>query len=161
MGKWSATALSALKTVGVIGLGLLAIVLAKGVGALIGSASVDQFSEGYREGASSRALAVGLDKAVRQLKSQVPVQVDEITTLRDAMATSNEIIYLMEVSQDFSTTDLVVVKAQLQTQNQKNVCDNAGTRQLVAAGGKMTWRYLDAGGDTFSVTVDTCPSSTG
>ena len=145
-----------LKTIAVLVLGLLALVLAKGIGSVVGRSTVNRFASGYNDGANGTALTAGIQKAVEQIRSQAPIHVDEITTLRDAMAAGKEIVYIMELNTDLSVSEVAAVQRQLQEQNAKNVCSNESTRKLVAIGGRMTWQYRVKSGDVFRVSVDKC-----
>jgi hypothetical protein len=82
-----------IETISIGALGICAVLFAKGIGMIVGRSTVQQFSSGYTEVSNENALTTGLNQAVKQLRTQVPIHVDEITTLSDAMVAGKEIIY--------------------------------------------------------------------
>jgi hypothetical protein len=75
------------KVIGLSALALIAIAFGKSIGMFVGKTVTNEFSTGYQESSKDRALEEGLLQAVALLRKQTPIHVDEITILRDAMAT--------------------------------------------------------------------------
>lgn len=145
--KWSWV-----KAIGLAVVGILALVFGKGIGAAV----YELVSSGYRESAKENALQEGLLQAVALLRKQTPIQVDEVTTLRDALATTDEIIYIMEVNADLDAAAIAEVKQELKVSNTRNVCGNPKTRTLLEYGATMTWQYTVNSGEQFRVSVLRC-----
>lgn len=145
-----------MKTAGLALVALLALVLAKGIGTFIGRLTTDRFSAGYQEAATDNAIKTGLAQAVAQLRTQVPIHVDEITILRDAFSTEREIIYITELNADLESAHVAEVRTQLEQQNARNVCADSSMRKLIEAGGIMTWQYTVNSGERFKVSVSKC-----
>ena len=136
-----------MKMAGLAVVALLALVFAKGIGTFIGRLTTDRFSDGYQEAAVDNAMKTGLAQAVAQLRTQVPIHVDEITILRDAFSTEREIIYIMELKADMESAQIAEVRKQLEQLNARNVCADASMRKLIEMGGIMTWQYTVNSGE--------------
>lgn len=148
---------SVLKTIGVVLLGILAFALAKGIGSVVGRTTVDRFSSGYSAGANDEALVKGIENAAQQIRKQAPIHVDDVTTLRDAMASGKQIIYIMEVNSEIPAEDISAAKADIEQQNRSRSCSEESTRKLISLGGVMTWQYTLKNDQMFKVSVSSCP----
>jgi|GEM_PF-6639480 len=145
-----------LKATGIVVLSVVAFAFAGGIGKLIGKMAVEEVGVGYNEGKKTAAISLGIKKAVEAIRDQAPIQIDEITTLRDAMAFENKILYMMELNYNILPEEIPEFKSELEISNRKNVCADQDTRKLIDVGGVMSWRYLTNNGETFTVTVSTC-----
>jgi hypothetical protein len=138
-----------------LGLVLVAVavlVFAKGAGFIFGRTTVDRFVDGRQQG----QLEAGLQRAVTQIRSQVPIKVDADTTMIDAIAAGRGIMYVMTVNADIPDDRLSDAKAFMQQRVSRNVCSDEKAKALITAGATMTYQYHLPSGSTFSVAIDNC-----
>jgi hypothetical protein len=143
-----------------IGGGLALLVLAKPIGAfigvLVGTHAAQQVRSGYSETSASAQLRAGLEEAARQMRPQLPMQVDQITTLVGVITAGNRIMYTMTLSEDIPSREIAEATRNIQSHNVERVCGSQQTRRLIEAGGEMAYQYTDASGDAFATEVTSC-----
>ena len=86
-------------------------------------------------------LQAGLAEAVRQINTQVPITIDELTTVTAARLQGNRIQYRYEVSREFSAAQIASFREFASTQNPQSICGNSETRSLINLGGEIEYVY--------------------
>jgi len=125
-------------------------------GALIGAAVV-RFAFGYFDNSPSEELEKGFALAAAEIRSQAPIQVDEITKLMGAVSVKNQIIYSMRIEGDIPVGELEATRIAIQDLNQRNLCNDSDASKALDAGGIMVHQYTDNSGNQFKTTVSDCP----
>ena len=127
------------------------------MGGVFGRAAVEELSPRSPEGLSKSALATAVDEGARAIREQAPTQVDDDTTLTEALAAGTEIMYTMTLKMDLTDAEIADGQPRLQRQNQERICAEERARRLVEAGATMTHIYTDSSGDLFKTSVSDCP----
>ena len=131
---------------------LIVVVMAKGIGREVGKSTVESYELGRQEG----ALEAGIQKAAAKIRPQLPVRVDEDTTMIGVVAAGKNIIYQMSVSTDIPEARIHEAQAEMQRTVALNVCQNEKTKALVEAGATMSYAYTLPSGRTFETDVNHC-----
>ena len=98
----------------------------------------------------------GIQKAAAKIRPQLPVRVDEDTTMIGVVAAGKNIIYQMSVSTDIPEARIHEAQAEMQRTVALNVCQNEKTKALVEAGATMSYAYTLPSGRTFETDVNHC-----
>jgi hypothetical protein len=101
-------------------------------------------------------FAAEVAAAVDELRAELPMRVDDLTTLTRIRAEGTRFVYEMTVSRDIPADQVENARQVLQRQNQANLCSNADTRPFLDAGGSMRHVYTDPNGDRFETLVTAC-----
>lgn len=102
-------------------------------------------------------LEAGLAEAVRQINTQVPITIDELTTVTAARLQGRRIQYRYEVSQQFNDAQIAQFRQYATTQNQQSICGTAETRSLIDLGGEIEYAYYGPGNrHLFSTPITNC-----
>jgi hypothetical protein len=110
-----------------------------------GNLTVDQFAKLPRAEAAGR-LACFTREIVSQLNAQLPVKVDEVTTLERVAAENATVIYHLRTSLPrtaWTAAALVEVKASVRT----NLCGDSRTRNMIDIGGAYRVYWSDREGE--------------
>lgn len=91
------------------------------------------------------ALEAGLAEGVRQINTQVPITIDELTTVTAARLQGRRIQYRYEISRDLSAAQISSFRQYASTQNQQSICQNSETRTLIDLGGEFEYVYYGPG----------------
>jgi len=102
-------------------------------------------------------LEAGLAEAVRQINTQVPITIDELTTVTAARVQGSRIQYRYEISTEFSAAQIAQFRQYASTQNQQSICGTAETRSLIDLGGEIEYVYYGPGDRyLFSTPITAC-----
>lgn len=136
---------------------ILIFILAKGAGALFGRATVDQFRDGYGESSADAEIDAGIEKLTSELRGQLPIKVDQITTLVGIAHFGKQIQYMMTIDGELDPSLIPDVRAEQTEINRTNVCrQHPDVPKLFEHGVTMTWQYTDSAGEKFEVSIDRC-----
>lgn len=132
--------LAGLSSVAVIGATLVAMVIGK----TVGGAAVEGYTESRKKDGLEQAIAL----AAEQAQGNLPMKLDEQTSLTKVSASGTEILYINELSGvekgSITREALQTYAADINTR----ACA-AGTRKLLDAGGTMTYVYVDKASSEF------------
>ncbi len=107
--------------------------------------------------AANPGLEAGLAEAVRQINTQVPITIDELTTVTAARLQGRRIQYRYEISTEFSAAQIAQFRQFALTQNQQSICGTSETRQLIELGGEIEYAYYGPGDRyLFSTPITSC-----
>lgn len=105
---------------------------------------------------ASTQLAAELQEAARLIRASAPTRLDEVTTLVGATADGNRITYQMRLDGEIPAAQLATAEASARSEVQRRVCATPPTRNLIRAGGVMSYEYTDRAGHNFRVLVNAC-----
>lgn len=102
------------------------------------------------------ALAREMTQAADQLRSDLPIQVDEITRVVGIRAEGTEFVYDLEITEAIPPDQIETARTVMQNQNQTNMCANPDVNTFIGRGGSMNHRYVDTAGKRFQTRVVRC-----
>lgn len=105
---------------------------------------------------STADLPSQIAAGVAQVRSQLPIRVDEITTMTAISAAGTQVLYDMRLDIDIEATDLAAASAEQQAYADRAACEERDTRRLIEAGAALTYRYTDRNGDQFQTRIESC-----
>lgn len=94
---------------------------------------------------SEAELAAGLAAAAREINAQVPVELDEMTTLVSANASGADLTYTNRISVDAVEVDANFEELQRDVLKEL-VCGNEDMMVTINHGGSFTYEYIDPNG---------------
>ena len=95
--------------------------------------------------------------AARQLRAQLPKQVDDVTTWTGIDSRGTEFVYEMAVSIAVPSAQLATVGRAIQEANQTRLCADPSSGALIRRGASMRHYYTDQAGNRFETLVASCP----
>lgn len=127
----------------------------------VGSSAEDDKDEPTRPANNPRAanltLEAGLAEAVRQINAEVPIAIDELTTVTAARVQGSRIQYRYEISTEYSAAQIAQFRQYASTQNRQSICGNSETRSLIELGGEIEYVYYGPGDRyLFSTPITSC-----
>lgn len=138
---------------------ILAWALSGQIGEFVGRSAVNRFSEGRSRGAIETAQAA----AATELRSQLPIRVDDSTTLESVMSAGTTLVYQYRV--DFSETDVDTTWHQnMKKMLARNVCNQSDMRYTLDNGARYQYIYFGNDGimiADFVVTGSDCLGPSG
>lgn len=105
---------------------------------------------------SNPALEAEMQQAAAQIRGQLPIRADQITTVTGIRAEGTEFVYDMAISQEIPTAQVDMVSRAAQVANQGNLCGNPQTSTFIRRGGSMRHIYTDTAGHRFETRVASC-----
>jgi hypothetical protein len=106
---------------------------------------------------SDPGLAAEVEAAAVQLRAQLPMQVDDLTTAVGIRADGAEFVYDMVVNDTVPREAFRSMRDAVQTANQTNLCAQESIATFIRRGGSMRHIYTNAAGDRFETRVTRCP----
>jgi hypothetical protein len=134
-----------LKWVGYIALGIGGIVLwsmAGGIGKYVGRTAVQEYQQGKAAGAVEEAQAA----AAKQLRKQLPMKVDKITTLESVASAGSLLIYNHTIDLIGSGIDRATFISMMKNNLKTNVCGQKSMAEAIKHGGRYMYSYMGADG---------------
>ncbi|HEV2867111.1 MAG TPA: hypothetical protein VGX37_11415 [Allosphingosinicella sp.] len=110
-------------------------------------------------GQKESSLEYQIAAAIHQISPQLPMRVDDVTTLTAITHEGTNIIYAMAIDQDLPASEIENARSQMQVSNQTALCAQEMTLRLIRMGATMTHRYTDKSGDRFETRVASCPNA--
>ena len=141
------------------GLGLAAFMvwaLSGEIGRFVGKSAVESYQEGKQQGVIEKAV----EMAAVELRKQLPIQIDEITTLQTVISVGKTLIYQYRLSRKKSDIDIDYFIENKRENLSSNVCQQNGMKSILDKGGKFTYSYLSSDGlyiGEIKVTLSDCP----
>ena len=126
--------------------GVMLILVASGVGELAGRSAVQKFSDDVNLGAIEKAQEI----AAAELRKQLPIELDEMTTLQAALSAGPALIYIYRVHQDIGEIDVKSFSSKMQQKLFKNVCGEGILRKNMSIGAKYIYQYSSEDGIQFA-----------
>ena len=136
------------------GLGLAALivwVLSGAIGQFVGKSAVDSYQEGKRQGVIEKALELAAKEAVKQL----PIQVNENTTLWTVVSSGKTLIYHHRLSLNKSEVDFEKMRENIRN----NVCQQKDMKYVLDQGGNYAYSYMSSDGllvGEITITLSDC-----
>lgn len=123
---------------------ILAWALSGEIGEFVGRSTVDSYLEGQSRGAVEMAQAA----AASELRSQLPIRIDDSTTLERVMSAGATLIYQYRV--DFSESDVDTTWHQrMKNMLATNVCKQSDMKYALDNGARYQYTYF--GNDGFMI----------
>lgn len=141
------------------GLGLAALIawaLSGQIGQFVGKSAVESYQEGKQQGVIEKAV----EMAAVEIRKQLPIQIDEITTLQTVMSAGKTLIYTYRLSRKKSDMDIDYFIANKRENLKSNVCQQKGMKSILDKGGNFTYSYLSSDGlyiGEITITLSDCP----
>jgi hypothetical protein len=124
------------------------------VGGVVGYFAMNaMFSSGEIEKAQQEAAA--------QINKNLPMQVDELTTLEAVSSEGSALVYNYKVDVKKDETDLDVFTAEVKKNLMATMCGKEPFSKLYSAGASYVYNYTDTAGDALTeitIDADTCKS---
>ena len=114
-----------------------------------------------REAIAGRAAMVDVvacanAESARQLNAQMPMRVDEVTTVESVAAVGAEFVYYVRVDVDAATIT-GAIRDNLSAGTRNYVCNAADMRRTIGNGGSYRYRWSDRSGRAVNeVLIDRC-----
>ena len=138
------------------GIALLGIWALSGeIGRFIGRSAIEGYNQGKQEGAVERAVK----HAVHELRNQLPMQVDEATTLLRVASAGKALIYHYRLSSAKRDMDLTHFHAIMASDLISNVCQHEDMRYMMEMGANYRYVYMSADGlliDEITIRASDC-----
>jgi hypothetical protein len=112
------------------------------IGRFIGRSAVENFSQGRQEGAVEKAMEL----AVHELRKQLPMQVDEATTLQNIPPAGKAFIYYYRLSYVKDDTSIANFHDPMKRNVISNVCQQKDMRHMMNMGVDYRYVYMSADG---------------
>jgi hypothetical protein len=110
-------------------------------------------------GGGTADVPAQIAQGVVEARRQLPMRVDEITTITDISSEGTRIIYGMRIDLDIPTDQIPQARTAQQTDVTRTACATPQPRQMIDAGATLVYRYTDRSGDRFDVEVGSCRRS--
>jgi hypothetical protein len=127
-------------TGGVVLFGLWA--LSGQIGRFIGRSAVESFYQGKEDGVVEKAMEL----AVHDLRNQLPMQVDEATTLQNVASVGNTFIYFYHLSYVQSEINVENFHATMTPSLTSYVCQYQDMRRMMNMGVEYRYNHMSADG---------------
>jgi hypothetical protein len=103
------------------------------------------------------ALAAEVAAAAAQVRAQLPMRADDVTTAVDIRADGTELVYEMVVDDSVARDEFVASQSAAQAANQTNLCTDPAIAAFIRRGGSMRHIYTNSAGDRFETRIARCP----
>lgn len=107
-----------------------------------GESAVESSREGKRQGGVEEVQGM----AARELRKQLPMQIDETTTLQSALGVGKTLIYYYRISQEKSAIDNDSFIVETRETLRQDICQKKPTRSILNIGGLYNYVYLSSDG---------------
>lgn len=101
-------------------------------------------------------LEAEIEAGVRQARAELPVKVDEVTTITAITASGNRVNYALQIAADIPTAAIPAAQREQQAALRQSVCSTRESRRIVEAGAVLVYNYTDQTGDRFANEVGSC-----
>jgi len=134
-----------LKWIGYIALGIGGVVLwgmASGIGKYVGKTAVQE----YQQGKVAGAIEEGLANAAEQLRKQLPMKVDDITTWQSVISVGSLMSYNYTIDLRESEIDHTTFISKMGNNLKINVCGQKEMAETIRYGGRYMYTYMGVDG---------------
>lgn len=114
--------------------------------------SIDEAKAAARGGLDAM-LAI----AARQVNAAGPIAIDDLTTMTEARAEGNRLIYRYELGAKVTPEQLASFRQIATSENRRVVCERPETRTMLDMGAELEYEYFAANGERlFSTPITGC-----
>lgn len=134
-----------IKKIGYIGIFLALLLfwaLAGGIGKYVGKSAVDNYERGKEE---TMMIAIQ-EAAAKNLQKQLPMQIDEMTTLQNATSAGVTVVYHYRVKLRKSEIDHLEFINSMRSKLKTNVCAQEDMAYTMKYGGRYKYSYFGSDG---------------
>jgi hypothetical protein len=126
------------------GVAILAWALSGEIGRFVGKSAVDRYLQGQSRG----VVEMAQEAAAKELREQLPMRIDDLTTLERVMSAGSALIYQYRV--DFTERDIDNSwHAKMKSMLAANVCRQSDMRVALKDGASYQYTYI--GNDGFMI----------
>jgi hypothetical protein len=125
------------------------------IGKFVGKSAVERYQSGQTEGAVEQAI----EQAAIEIRKQLPMKVDKITTLQNVISAGNTLQYHYIMDVDVKTLDKNVFKINMRKSLLHNICNQKDMVFTMNLGGNYLYLYKDKNGlyiDDFKFRKNSC-----
>ena len=116
--------------------------MAGGIGKYVGKTAVKE----YQQGKASAVIEEAMAAAAKQMRPQLPMKVDEITTLQSVMSSGRLLIYNYTIELKKAEIDHAAFMSQMKNNLRTNVCEQKSMAEAIKYGGEYMYSYIGADG---------------
>jgi hypothetical protein len=127
---------------GSIAVALVVALAFAGVGKYVGRKATDS----YFDDKSSAAIERAQEVAAKELRKQLPMKVDSVTTLQSVLSFKETIIYSYIINIDFDQIDSSDFISKISKRVIHNVCSTREMKQMIHLGGIYRYSYMSKDG---------------
>ena len=127
---------------GSIAVALVVALAFAGVGKYVGRKAADS----YFDDKSSAAIERAQEVAAKELRKQLPMKVDSVTTLQSVLSFKKTIIYSYIIDIDFDQIDSSDFISKVSKRVIHNVCSTREMKQMIYLGGSYRYSYMSKDG---------------
>ncbi|HEX8528042.1 hypothetical protein [Allosphingosinicella sp.] len=102
------------------------------------------------------SLQSEIESGVAQVQAQLPIRLDDLTTVTGVSSTGTRILFSGRISEDIPTAEIPAAQADAQQAVRQILCDNPDNRALIGRGAIMAYRIVDPSGDRIELEVGSC-----
>jgi hypothetical protein len=141
-----------------VGGGIVALVLwalSGEIGRFIGRSAMESYVQGRQEGGVEKVLEL----AVHEIRKQLPMQIDEATTLQNVMSVGNAFYYYYHLSYLKSDIDAEYFREAMTRNLRSNACQHQDMRYAIDMGAEYKYIYMSADGlviDEITIRASDC-----
>ncbi len=121
---------------------ILAALFASGIGKIVGRST----AENYYESKDKAEIEKAQEKVAASIRRQLPMKVDEATTLQNVVSVGTNLTYHYIISQNLSDIDIENFKDNMNTHLKHNICDNEVMSKSIKAGAIYLYQYVSQDG---------------
>lgn len=135
--------------------GLVLWALSGQIGRFVGKSAIENYQQGKMQGAVEKAQEI----AAEQIRKQLPIQVDEVTTLYNVMVSGRALIYQYRMKRYKDRIDLDNFHSEMLAMLKYNVCNEKGMRWGIDNGGSFVYYYIGLDGlliDEITINSSSC-----
>jgi hypothetical protein len=122
--------------------GILLWSMAGVIGKYVGKTVVQEYQQGKNAGLVNEAQAV----AAKQIRKQLPMKIDEITTLQSVASMNSLLIYNYSIDLKKSEIDSTVFLPRMKKNLKSNVCGQKAMAKVIKYGGRYMYSYVGVDG---------------
>jgi hypothetical protein len=122
--------------------GILIWGFAGGIGKMVGRTAVEKYQQGKIEGTIEKAQEL----AAKHLRKQLPLKVDEITTMQNVVSVGKNLTYFYTMDRKKSDPSLSQFIRKMTPNIIKNVCGQKDMALSIKYGGSFTYSYMGSDG---------------
>lgn len=134
-----------LRWIGYIALGIGGIVLlgtVGGIGKYVGKTAVQEYQQGKAAGVLEEVQAA----VAKQLRKQLPMKMDKITTLQSVVSSGSLLIYNYTINLRESGIDHTTFISRMKDNLKTNVCEQKEMAETIKYGGRYMYSYMGVDG---------------
>lgn len=134
---------------------IFVMLFASSIGKIVGRSTTQNYFDSKRDGQIEKAQ----EFAAAELRKQLPMKVDEYTTLQNALSSGKTLVYHYVIAADAIDVDNQSFRTEVNEILNKNVCGSEGMLKVIRAGGSYVYQYVSQDGASiaqFRFDKETC-----